>query len=337
MFMGCDNTEKISLLIDGELTNEEARSLEVHLSTCTQCNQVRADFLGLRGQISSYSLLRESSVTLPALAKVLSTSHRKSAQPGLRSRISGLGNRLGFKPQFAALAALVLMAITLGALAFLSYRPQGELASNSPATRSSGEAQSVHTPEVKDPIAKDSGRKPAKGQQRKTRPSGRKPNLRVKPGGERSAPKPLPQLQNAAPPNYALVNTPGALDDPDPVRAGDTEALTVSHFEQSGLLLRAFRNLRATGPDRAPEIAYERRRAQQLLYRNIMLRREAETEGDVQAATLLGSLEPILLDIANLRDKPNNGEVQMIKERVERTSLVPLLQVNSMALARAND
>ncbi len=101
--------------------------------------------------------------------------------------------------------------------------------------------------------------------------------------------------------------------------------------------MRAFRNLRASGAGRTPEIAYERRRAQQLLYRNIMLRREADSEGDVQVATLLGSLEPILLDIANLRDRPRNSEVQMIKERVERTSLVPLLQVNSMAVARANE
>ena len=138
-------------------------------------------------------------------------------------------------------------------------------------------------------------------------------------------------MQNAAPPTYAFVNGSNGANDP----ASITEA--ASHFEQSELLLRAFRNLRPTRAGRRPEIAYERRRAQELLYRNIMLRREADSEGDVQVATLLTSLEPILLDIANLRDKPRNSEVQMIKERVERTSLVPLLQVNSMAVARAND
>jgi len=35
-----------------------------------------------------------------------------------------------------------------------------------------------------------------------------------------------------------------------------------------------------------------------------MLRREADTTGDVQVATLLESLEPILLDIANLPQHP---------------------------------
>ena len=71
--------------------------------------------------------------------------------------------------------------------------------------------------------------------------------------------------------------------------------------------------------------------------RNILLRREADAAGDVQVATLLESLEPILLDIANLRDKPRNDEVRTIKDRVERQSLVALLQINSVAVARANE
>jgi hypothetical protein len=138
-------------------------------------------------------------------------------------------------------------------------------------------------------------------------------------------------LQNAAPPTYAFVNGSNGANDPV------STAQAASHFERSELLLRAFRNLRPSRAGGRPEIAYERRRAQELLYRNIMLRREADSEGDVQVSTLLSSLEPILLDIANLRDKPRNSEVQMIKERVERTNLVPLLQVNSLAVARANE
>jgi hypothetical protein len=67
----------------------------------------------------------------------------------------------------------------------------------------------------------------------------------------------------------------------------------------------------------------------------MLVRREADAKGDVQVATLLGSLEPILLDIANLRTKPRNEEVVAIKERVERKNLVPLLQINSAAVARA--
>jgi putative zinc finger protein len=334
--MGCDQTEKISLLIDGELATEDARSLEMHLSTCSQCNQVRADFLGLRSQISAYAPLREPSPLRPALARVLSKS-TKTGETGWLPRFLGLGDALPFNTQFAAIAAVILLTLAIGTIAFLRYRPQRELATNNPSPPSSGVSQSSSTPGSQDELAKNSGRKPARVQPRESGPTGRKPNSRIKPMRERSAPKPLPQLQNSAPPNYAFVNGTRGANDPASIRSEDTEASTASHFEQSELLLRAFRNLRSTRAGRTPEIAYERRRAQQLLYRNILLRREADSEGDVQVATLLSSLEPILLDIANLRDKPRNSEVQTIKERVERTSLVPLLQVNSMAVARAND
>jgi hypothetical protein len=67
------------------------------------------------------------------------------------------------------------------------------------------------------------------------------------------------------------------------------------------------------------------------------LRREADAAGDVQVSSLLESLEPILLDIANLPAKPSASAVRVIRERVERKNIVALLQVNSTALARALD
>lgn len=113
--------------------------------------------------------------------------------------------------------------------------------------------------------------------------------------------------------------------------------MTALHFERAETLLRAFRNVRLDEPSAAAEVLYERSRAKQLIYQNMMLRREADTSGDVQIASLLDSLEPILLDIANLPDKPDNDTVRVIRERVERKNIVALLQVNSTALARALD
>jgi hypothetical protein len=84
-------------------------------------------------------------------------------------------------------------------------------------------------------------------------------------------------------------------------------------------------------------VDYERKRAKQLVYQNMMLRREADASGDVQIASLLENLEPILLDIANLPASPDEGAVRVIRERVERKNIVALLQVNSTALARALD
>jgi hypothetical protein len=90
-------------------------------------------------------------------------------------------------------------------------------------------------------------------------------------------------------------------------------------------------------PRAAAEVAYERKLARQLVYQNMILRREADANGDVHIASLLESLEPILLDIANLPDKPDSNAVRTIRERVERKNIVPLLQVNSAVLARALD
>jgi hypothetical protein len=123
----------------------------------------------------------------------------------------------------------------------------------------------------------------------------------------------------------------------EPIHVGpaDTEALIAQHVEQSELLLRSFRNLRQGAAE--DDLNYERRRAQKLFYQNVMLRREADSSGDIEVATLLESLEPILLDIANLPKGAPGSEVRAIKDRLERQNLVALLQVNSAALARANE
>jgi hypothetical protein len=44
---------------------------------------------------------------------------------------------------------------------------------------------------------------------------------------------------------------------------------------------------------------------------------------------LLGSLEPFLLDIANLPDKPSGDDVRSIKERMQKKEIVSALQIYS--------
>ena len=124
---------------------------------------------------------------------------------------------------------------------------------------------------------------------------------------------------------------------PAPVRPADAQTLTAMHFENSETLLLAFRNVRLNEPGTANEVSHERNRAKQLVLQNMMLRREADKTGDVQVSSLLESLEPILIDIANLPDRPDESAVRTIRQRVERKNIVPLLRVNSTALARALD
>jgi len=48
--------------------------------------------------------------------------------------------------------------------------------------------------------------------------------------------------------------------------------------------------------------------------------------GKFPAKTLLGSLEPFLIDIANLPDKSTASELREIKDRVQKTEIVAALQ-----------
>lgn len=52
--MNCDFSERVSLLIDRELSPLEAEQIREHLTGCRICQQVEQDFLGLRHQIKSY-------------------------------------------------------------------------------------------------------------------------------------------------------------------------------------------------------------------------------------------------------------------------------------------
>jgi predicted anti-sigma-YlaC factor YlaD len=49
--MNCQYTEKISLLVDGEMSAEETRNIEAHLASCADCEKLKNDFLFFRRQI----------------------------------------------------------------------------------------------------------------------------------------------------------------------------------------------------------------------------------------------------------------------------------------------
>lgn len=104
---------------------------------------------------------------------------------------------------------------------------------------------------------------------------------------------------------------------------------TARHIERAQLLLRSFRNTRDSGSQPDPDLSYEKQRSRGLLYKNILLRRDAEAKGNMPAEELLGSLEPFLLDIANLPDRPSNGDVRSIKERMQKKEIVSALQIYS--------
>jgi hypothetical protein len=336
--MTCQQSEKISTLIDGELSAAETSVLERHLADCPECQLARSDFLNLRSQIVSFKPAVDQLASRQALAAILSKVHKK-AIPARTAASFRFLRALGFNPAFATVSVLLVAGI----IGFLIYRnTPRQIVSNQPlpadglvVQQKSGSAQSPATPAAASSPSPPSSKantedavKPNDGKRRR-----RIPRTPIDVPKVRSMPDDLISPWR----NQAIaVNTIT-----DPVVAGTpvagSESLTARHLGQSELLLRSFRNVRTEGVGLRAEVAYERKRAQKLVYQNILLRREADAKGDVQVATLLDSLEPILLDIANLSDSPHDDDVRAIKERLQRKNLVALLQVNSMALARGND
>lgn len=104
---------------------------------------------------------------------------------------------------------------------------------------------------------------------------------------------------------------------------------TARHIERAQLLLRSFRNSRDAGPQPDANLSYEKQGSRELLYKNVLLRRDAEAKGNLPVEELLGSLEPFLLDIANLPEKPSSNDVRSIKERMQKKEIVSALQIYS--------
>src|SRR5258705_3268099 len=110
--MKCNCTEKVSLLIDGELPAAEAREVEGHLIVCAECRQLRTDFLSLRSQLAAYSPSLEPADKRAALAKILShegVDSGRSAPIEASGRGFQWGLGWGFQRSLAAVALLIVV------------------------------------------------------------------------------------------------------------------------------------------------------------------------------------------------------------------------------------
>jgi hypothetical protein len=116
---------------------------------------------------------------------------------------------------------------------------------------------------------------------------------------------------------------------------------TIKHFEKAQILLRSFRNASvpkaAAGERRGPDgsipidLSYEKEMSRKLLQQNVLLRRDAEMKGNLPTEEALDSLEPFLLDIANLPDNPSLGDLSGIRDRLRRKEMIASLQIASAA------
>ena len=369
----CDWTEKVSLLIDGELAAVEAGAVETHLSDCLACRAAREDFLLLRRRISSYQPDVNVASQRAALQNILAAGRAENSSAGFAPAAAASGRRSRFAELFAlprlnpglvAASALLVIGVVVGLLMLRNNNRQPEpadVAQNPQATNAQqgstaaargGDAAPAPSPNVEReaqpaPTAEVAKIRPkgvgetvlAKGQQPKGvggtniggkyRPKGA-PGMDTAKAEVAKLPREIVDVPFVIPPrvdvealefNEAEVAAGDVVGSAAPAPTGLSAA---RHAEQAQNLLRSFRNASAAGGD---DLAYERGRSQELLYQNIVLRREAARGGNSNVEATLTQLEPILLDIANLPDKPASEDVRSIKNRMERKNIVAMLQI----------
>jgi hypothetical protein len=373
--MNCDWTSKISSLIDGELSAEEAAPLQAHLRTCAACQSAQEDFLTLRQQITSYQSqtsavaqqhalqnILANNTTAAATASTSRTPSHPSSRHGLLDSLSLIFNPPRLTPARMAAFALLLFAACVGLFAYLNSRraPSVDsiaLSNNAPANINAGQKDlnagpvnnnagenrtNANTNDSSRTLAAAVHEKNAKARRQSPAPKtgaslAELARVRRLPAGRGLTPE--REIIHGVTPfdnNNDESRAIEANGNFERAAAGDAQTRTARYVEQAHLLLLSFRNARPdeTGP--AFDVAHEKQRSQRLLYQNIVLRREAASAGNVPVEKLLSSLEPILIDIANLPDRPVQDDVRSIRERMQRKNIVALLQVNSASPTRSN-
>jgi hypothetical protein len=362
--MDCNWTEKISQLVDGELPADEARAVERHAADCFACQIAREDFMLLRHQLISYRTEVNPLAERQALRKILGdASNARGTSVGWRERAASVFALPRLSPALTAAVAFVIVTVLVGLVMMRGGRnvevAQGTKsaaeknaservnANVAPAPATSTEVSSVARAgdepkrlegETKDRATNSEARSsetPRIVRVKNSQPAKlrRAPLLGVNGSTGETAmgtPKDVRRLKLPLTPMIAIDPTEliesqlASLS----TKVETTDSGTSRHVEQAQVLLRSFRNARAGGDDPATtEIAREKRRSKELLYRNILLRREAASRGNVEVESLLSNLEPILIDIANLPDKPAQDEVRSITERMRKKNIVAMLQV----------
>ena len=297
--------------VDSELGKYEAEKVSAHLTTCASCAS-EFDALTVEQEIyARYDRALEISPSMwGAIAEsTTATSHGNysGSRIRLRDRLAGLFAAPSLRWSFAGALTVLLVAVVIG-VAYLRTRKPAPAPQVIATVRGAG---SVVLPDstgaVKEP--------PTKSDRTTTR----------------KAVGPMKSQGKAWPKTHLLqTEKPGTANQsdvlfPDVAYSTVEEQDTQKHIEQAQNLLRSIRNIEFTEDDAEIDVSYEKALSRQLLNENVVLRRDAEMSGKFPVKTLLSSLEPFLLDIANLPDKTSPDDLRVIKERVQKTEIVAAL------------
>lgn len=357
--MNCQFTEEVSQFLDGELPLHDAARLRAHMKGCVACQQAREAFLLLRRELSAYVRTNDLHAQSRVLASILAASNGTAAPHGLHTRSrqtlrevvrqlprrllnDGSGvRRLG--PAYAATLALLLIGVGLG-LRWLanSNRPPVTLKPDAPAAAAHVNDRPVPNVDGGEAVASSARSFDASDGPTVNETKAQKP-LRLK--ISKQTPQVFREQAGVRRGDHMIGRERLADFGSDPqteVSGGGGHALSPQALKEDGLsigrhaerverLLRSFSNARLIEGDPMLDVAEARRLSRRLLYANIALRRGAA--GEQQAGGWLDTLEPILVDISNLPDKPSPAAVGLIKERIRRRQLVGVLQTQALLAA----
>lgn len=343
---------------DGELSYADAVRVRAHLAACESCREAHE---ALRREQEIYSLYaRELELTPPLWEGVRARIEREKARPPAvdfspsRGNSSAMFGRLFSRPVPLAAAALLLFFVF--AAGVKNFVPDAERldaaqtasqAAPAPRGESTGEARTTGEASVADV---------ADGQSSAMVPSHVNPHAaRVTRSRTQAASSSRMLVAERVPAEGAVPPTPDEFVS-EAIAAGNIEKIedaveayeyatddatsgvagaareayardSARHFERAQLLLRSLKNLRQNAGRETLDIAYEKQQSKRLLYRNTLLKQEAEMSGNLPEKEMLGSLEPLLLEIANLPDRATQNDIRAVKERMRGGEIIGALQI----------
>jgi hypothetical protein len=338
--------------VDGELDGRMMERVATHLSSCAGCARAFAD---LSREQEIYALYQRDLEVTPADWNIVRArvEQERDAQPDkahraqLREWLGGLvSSRRPLGPAYAAALLLIIIGISAGIIYLNSNHGPRDLASKAPQQNkisTTARALETATPgngnEPKEAVVQNgNGEKDTSNPQVTAAVKNPADTMRQKKAvAQASLPRPenrrttQPTANQEARFEAAVADGNNAFTGTRQSEAdGDFDFEIVRHAERAQMLLRSFRNVRITASNRALDVSYEKGQSRKLLYQNIALRRDATARGDRATAELLGTLEPILLDIAHLPDRAKSHDVRSIEQRMEKKEIVAALQVHAL-------
>jgi len=309
----CLNEETLQAYLDGEASADVAGAAISHLAECAHCaaraREAEQALAAIGGALDD-----ELSAVVPAarLRARIESALAESATP--KFSLAHLFRRVGLIAAPTLVVAGLVVAGVIGLIVWIAF---GTRSSTNPGAQQPGTV--AREKESNAPLANPPGlRQPT------TSPAPVRDNRRGKPDRHRSVRKPAPDLAQTS------LLEPSALAPAPPASFSEGSTFfdfeTTRHLEKAQVLLRSFENASSSN---VKDLAYEKQVSRELLLRNILLRREAEGSENAPAKSLLSSLEPLLLDIANLPARPAPGDLRSVKKRVRKSEIVVALQVYS--------